>query len=204
MVIHITILLLYASSFAGLAPQEGVIRGRVTDTSGCPIASAAVIVLDRQGKEIQRATTGTDGAYVLSRLPTGRAEVVLRLVGFEETRHAILVTPGETILDSALTLGRIAQVKPHLIHGIVTSSDRSEIADATVTLIGALDRRTIRQTRTDARGRYALETVDSGQFIVVVSHPRYAVDAKVVEFRYDDGESATIAFRLRHHEICER
>jgi iron complex outermembrane recepter protein len=76
-VIACAVLLVFASA-GRLAAQGGVIRGRVADTTGTPLARASVMI-DAIGV---RATTDDQGHYELKGVPSGMQSVRVRLLGY--------------------------------------------------------------------------------------------------------------------------
>jgi len=60
------------------------------------------------------------------------------------------------------------------------------------------------QSVSDKDGRFALETLDAGEFIVSVVAANYRAAARVVSFDFDDGNGASIQFRLERSPYCER
>jgi iron complex outermembrane receptor protein len=76
--------------------QTGVIRGRVTDSSGAPVAHAAVTV---QGRMLH-ATTDDEGGYELRGVPAGAWTVRVRVLGYREGTASVTVTEGgQAVLD---------------------------------------------------------------------------------------------------------
>lgn len=82
------------------AAEVGVLRGRVTDAaSGRPVADAQVLV----NGGAQGAVTGTDGAFVLPRVPAGTRTVRVRRIGYASIERTVTVNAGaETRLDLTL------------------------------------------------------------------------------------------------------
>ncbi len=81
------------------AAQGGVIRGRLTDSSGAPVAHATVGV---QGRLI-RATSDDSGRYALAGLPAGTWTVRVRALGFKPGGGTVtLAAGGEVTQDFTL------------------------------------------------------------------------------------------------------
>ena len=73
------------------ATQTGSIGGKVTDDEGAPIAGAQVGV---QGTTAG-AQTGTNGEYVIPRVPAGAQTVRVRMLGFRPDSASVTVAPDQ-------------------------------------------------------------------------------------------------------------
>jgi iron complex outermembrane recepter protein len=80
-----------ATVFAQGAAQTGSIAGKVTDERGGPIAGAQVGV---QGTTAG-AQTGTNGEYVIVRVPVGAQTVRARMVGFRPDSASVTIAAGQ-------------------------------------------------------------------------------------------------------------
>jgi iron complex outermembrane receptor protein len=79
--------------------QSGLIRGRVADSAGAPVAHAAVSV---QGR-LLRASTDDSGRYELRGLPAGSWTVRVRALGYRPGGGSVTVTAGaEAVQDFTL------------------------------------------------------------------------------------------------------
>lgn len=82
------------------SPPAGAIHGRVVDAdTGEAVADVLVIA---EGAD-RRATTDSDGRFVLSDVPAGPRTLVVSLVGYALARRDVVVEPGRT-LDVTLPL----------------------------------------------------------------------------------------------------
>jgi Carboxypeptidase regulatory-like domain/TonB dependent receptor len=107
---------LIVALLGGVAPawgQEttGAINGTITDSSGSPIAGAAVTATDAsRGTEYPTQTNG-DGAYYLTRLPVGRYGLKVEAKGFQLAVHPPfdLVLSQVARVDVQMTVGAITQ-----------------------------------------------------------------------------------------------
>ncbi len=86
----ITVLLLSALTPALAAAQNGVIRGRVADSTGTPLAHAAVGIEGR----LLRAITGDSGAYELRGVPGGTWTLTARALGYRPASARVTVPAG--------------------------------------------------------------------------------------------------------------
>ena len=79
-------------SFLMVRPVAGdSLRGRVTDSTGKPIASANVTVIELA----RAASTDANGAFLLTDVPAGRYTVVARRVGYVATSRTIMLSAGD-------------------------------------------------------------------------------------------------------------
>jgi hypothetical protein len=90
----------------------GKITGTVTDSSGAPVAGAAVAVKS-SALLAQRGTQSEgDGSYLLDLLPPGAYEVIVTMPGFRTFNETgIIITAGFTAtIHSRLQVGEVAEV----------------------------------------------------------------------------------------------
>ncbi len=85
-----TLVLLLAVLPSVAAAQTGVIRGRVTDSSGAPVVHAAVSV---QGR-VPRTISDDSGLYVLRGIPAGSWTVRVRALGYKQGSGTVTVAEG--------------------------------------------------------------------------------------------------------------
>jgi hypothetical protein len=82
----------------GARAQVGTVHGRVLDTSGAPVAGAAV-EFRRQSSSLQRGgVTDAQGAYRVMALPPGNYRVSISRSGYVTRRGALLLSGGEMLL----------------------------------------------------------------------------------------------------------
>ena len=92
---------------ADVAGLPGQIRGRVIDPSGA--ALPGVTVRFEAGPSSQVVTTGADGSYVLSNVPSGNVQVSAFLAGFETARHALLYSQQPRRVDFVLGVAEVKE-----------------------------------------------------------------------------------------------
>ena len=84
-------LVLLALAYPVLASaQNGIIRGRVADSTGTPLAHAAVAIEGR----LLRATTSDSGAYELRGVPGGTWTLTARALGYRPSSVRVTVPAG--------------------------------------------------------------------------------------------------------------
>jgi iron complex outermembrane receptor protein len=79
-------------------PSAPTLSGRVTDTTGAPLAQVQVTVLEAN----RSATTDTDGHYQLEQLATGTFSVAFRAIGFRPEVRRVTLGSDPVTLDLAL------------------------------------------------------------------------------------------------------
>jgi hypothetical protein len=89
---------------------NGAIRGRVTDASSAPVASAYVKVENTQTGLTKSARSTDDGYYVLPNLPLGPYKVTFQEEGFETQVHpdVVLNAGTEATIDAQLKVGSLS------------------------------------------------------------------------------------------------
>lgn len=95
LVLVLAILFVPCISFA----QSGTVSGTVTDTTGTAVPDAIVRI---EGSSL-RATTDASGAYQISGVPPGTHTLVVGLIGFKPSKHAVTVdADGSSTVDFQL------------------------------------------------------------------------------------------------------
>jgi len=117
-----------------LAAQAGVIRGRVTDSTGAALGRVSVII-EALGA---RATTDDQGNYELRGVPAGSHTVRVRLLGFVPQVVRVSVTAGQpTRQDFALRTQPIALSPIDVVVGSRARHTASEELAVPVDVYGA-------------------------------------------------------------------
>ncbi len=114
-----------------LAAQEpGAIRGTVTDAqTGEPISGAQVMI---RGTGIG-TITNNDGRYLLTRVPSGRAEVRVEYIGYSPQARTITVAAGGTATED-FQLGVTAIQLEELVATGYAQQTRREVSSAISTV----------------------------------------------------------------------
>jgi hypothetical protein len=153
-IVSARLLLVLLSLFrAGMAQNNGEIRGYVMDPRDNPVDVAEVEACDEKAKKCpESATTGPDGFYQLKGLPSGQYNFKISARGFYpiEIRDVQIDGPAITVLPGIrLEAGLMAECgidrRPDYyrlvgagdagaVGGVVTSEEKMPIAGATVTL----------------------------------------------------------------------
>jgi len=101
-------------------PTGALIRGRVVDSLGRPIANADAALLGTP----YRSTSSTAGAFVLRDVAEGQYRLVVRHVGFEPVYLAANIAGPDTI-DADVVLKHATST----LDSIVVTADRTDLSD---------------------------------------------------------------------------
>ncbi|WP_395484979.1 MFS transporter [Streptomyces sp. KHY 26] len=170
------------------APATGVLRGRVYDSAGRPLARATLTLVDRFGR--QRALTGTDedGSYELAARPSAYT-LVVAATGHRPRAVRLDAEAGPVVPD--VTLAGLGGV-----HGTVRHEHTGlPVPDALVTLLSASGE-VIASATTDTDGTYTLRNLAPGAYTVVTSG--YAPVLTDVEL--GEGGSREVDLHVGHHD----
>ncbi|MFC4303031.1 carboxypeptidase regulatory-like domain-containing protein [Cohnella boryungensis] len=155
-----------------LIPNPGSLGGRVTASSGNPIAGAAIALqlnLDGGSVALVRVITDNDGTYNLPNVTPLPFVVTVSATGFQNNYASVVIRSGQ-----ASTLDFVLNPSPGSLSGTISGTDGSPIAGASV------------QIRTDVNG-IAVASVfadENGSFIVGNLSPEtYSVVASADGFQ---------------------
>jgi hypothetical protein len=128
----VSVFLLF-SLFLGAQTPKGSISGTITDESGALVPGAKVLVQTSDGRE-QFANSGADGKYVLTGLAAGAYSVEATVVGFRQTKPALVsVGAGAAALNITLAIATSKQeITVEETVGPVVSTDPAQNAGAIV------------------------------------------------------------------------
>ena len=99
-----------APAFCQTQAINGSIRGRVTDSTGAPVAGAKITILNEGTGFTRQLTTEENGSYVFPNLPLGAYSVTIEKEGFEKERHTgVSLSAGvEAVVEGQLKVGTIS------------------------------------------------------------------------------------------------
>ncbi|WP_329253446.1 MFS transporter [Actinoallomurus sp. NBC_01490] len=137
------------------------LTGLVRDANGEPVADARVVVADLHGEVLATGTTGADGGYSFSGLPSGTYTLAVSAAA-----HRPAAVPVE--LDGARTHKEIELPAGARIGGTVQAEGRGPLSDARVTLVDAQGN-VVGVTTTGPDGTYTFGDLSSGQYTVTAS-----------------------------------
>ena len=183
----------------GAAPNHsGSIAGVVTDDNGNPLAGISVAAwvngrpaTNAAGGAYGKATTASDGSYVIHNLPAGDFIVRAFAQGFiaeyydnaNDIATATLVpVAGQPVTGIDFSLGHGGSIS-----GLVINEDtNTPISNATV-IVRSQSHHFERGTHTNAHGLYTVDGLPTGAYTVFASAHRF-----IGEY-YDNAASATLA-----------
>ena len=152
------------------AETSGAVMSTVRDVSGLPVAGAEVTVIS--GEFEAHVTTNRDGHFIVSGVPTGKAEIVVEMPFFEPSRTTIVVA-GDGKVEVELPVLEESELGSQ-IRGLVRNlAGKGVVATITVTP----DKR---QLTTNSDGEFQLD-VEPGQYTVVIRAPGYKNQRRVVK-----------------------
>ncbi|MGA7567734.1 MAG: carboxypeptidase regulatory-like domain-containing protein, partial [Terriglobales bacterium] len=137
------------------------ISGRVTDRTGAVIAGVTVTVRDAAGKTRQ-TTTGADGRFHLTQLPSGQYRLTATAIGFKTENESIELKPSEiAMLQPVLDVGSVSEVVE--VEAGATSI-QTESANVSNQVVG--ETRGARRGRAAPSDRPILATVSQGKRVL--------------------------------------
>ena len=151
----------------------GRVRGTISDTDGNPVEGARIVASDVADLN-KEAVSGSDGAYVISGLQTGRRSLNLTVTaeGYARSRDNITgLANNEREFDFEL-------VRTGILLGLVVNSNNDPIDGATVQVKRADENTSVDYVlangRSDSSGRFEIPNVDAeGELYVVVKSRGY-------------------------------
>lgn len=167
--------------------QPAKVSGQVTSYFGDPLEKVEVKFyllemesgkyISAEGKFIKSVFTDEKGAYEIKGLPWGEYRVVATASGFpsSEVWRFYLWRNSDRVLNIGLKFGIIHGFPQLKVSGKIKSINETPIQNVSVTLINAFDETEIKQTRTDKNGRYEIEFIQPGQYIIYVSKSGFSV-----------------------------
>lgn len=86
------------------------IRGRVTDPSGAPVPAATVTATNTQTGYTRKASSSSNGYYVLPSMPIGTYTVTITKQGFQTSTvpNVVLNTGSEAVINGKLKVGAVS------------------------------------------------------------------------------------------------
>ncbi len=156
-VLFAIIVLAVACASSAAAQVSASITGLVSDSSGAPIASAAVTARSLETGAIRNSITDDAGRYVLIALPVGRYEVTAAKPGFQNaTRTGIhLAVAQEARIDLSLQVGTI-ETQIHV------NSDASLVSTTTSDISGLVGEQQIKDLPLNGRSYDLLLPLNPG------------------------------------------
>lgn len=148
-----------------------VVRGRVRDPNGEPLAAAEVLVLDGEEPSSSPAaqdTSDAEGRYRLNGLAPGKRTVFARHDRFPATAVTVELVEGENPLDLTFPAGVD-------VAGRLLDENGEPVVGVAVLLTGAGQLVRPPFSRTDRDGRFRFEQVPDGLYTLVLAGRRYVL-----------------------------
>jgi hypothetical protein len=180
---------------APAAEKEGTIHGRVLLLPLWEAASGAEVSLysvaspwDSPVSEVRhvaKARTDSSGAYRFTDLAFGMFHVKAELAGWHSrtARYVYVWSGGKPVVDIHLQIAGFGPVSTGELAGEVHLEDGKPVQDATVTILRFDAEGTPPQQRTDDRGRFRFEALQTGTYAVQVAKPCYEPSYSLVEVK---------------------
>ena len=160
------------SGGGGNIASGNIVRGRVRQPNGAPVAQAAITLIDPSGRQAGRNVTDRDGGYQLSIPTQGHYVLIARAPSHQPQALSIDVNGAPLEFDVVLS-GSAGLV------GTVRTSSGDPIARATVTVTD-VNGEVITARTTNVAGTYAINDLVSGDYTLVVTAGGYRPTALLV------------------------
>jgi MFS family permease len=161
----------------GAPGAPGTIAGYVRTTGGTGVANGVVTVTGADGRQIERARVGADGAYALDGLGHGTYTLIVAASGFQPEAASLTMNGRGAVRDFVLSgNGVISGILRSSVDGPGVPSASVVATDATGQVVGRAD--------TGPDGRFTIVGLPFGQATVtayVENHRPRAVTASVTE-----------------------
>ncbi|MER7916159.1 MULTISPECIES: MFS transporter [unclassified Streptomyces] len=167
----------------------GVLRGRVYDSAGRPLARAALTLVDRAGRQRALASTAEDGTYELTPREPSSYTLVVSATGHHPRAVQLDAGTGPVVPD--VTLAGLGTVR-----GTVRHEDTGRpVPDASVTLLSASGE-VVATATTDPDGAYTLGNLAPGAYTVVTS----GYGPVLADVTLDEGTSREVDLNVGQHD----
>ncbi|MFI1607710.1 Putative multidrug resistance protein MdtD [Streptomyces griseofuscus] len=171
------------------APSTGVLRGRVHDSAGRPIARASLTLVDRSGRQRALASTGADGTYELTTREPSSYTLVVSATGHHPRAVQLDAEAGPVVPD--VTLAGLGSV-----NGTVRHEHTGEpVPDAQITLLSSSGE-VVASAATNPDGTYTLQNLAPGAYTVVTS----GYGPVLADVTLDEGNSRVVDLEVGHHD----
>lgn len=161
---------------SGPARVEGTVS--LEDTT-----NAGGVQVSLVGTEL-RATTNAAGAFVLEEVPPGTYELTAARTGYTQARQSLSVDAEDSVEVSLALLRARGRVS-----GVLQLEGVTDVSGVAVALEG-----TTTTATTDAQGRFAMEGVPTGSYVLKVSRDGYPVLRQPVEVT--EGHDTLVTLQL--------
>jgi Carboxypeptidase regulatory-like domain len=165
------------------AQPTASVHGHILNSFGLPVTKSTIEISLEAGAQSFQVRTDDQGNYRVDKLPAGENVIVFFSRGFITERKAVRLEKNSDVrLDVGLMAGYLGDALPLKLSGVVRLTDKSPLPDATVTVVNAFNQRFSSNQNTDGAGRYQIEVVYPGQYVVYVSKPGFEISTTAVIF----------------------
>ncbi|WP_018333172.1 MFS transporter [Actinomycetospora chiangmaiensis] len=144
------------------------VGGSVRDTADTPVVGATVTVTDASGGVRAVRRTGADGTWECPELDAGTYTVAVLAPGREPVAERLVVAEASPAGRRSTRHDVRVPVARHAVRGQVRSSSGAAVPESLVVLMGA-DGRVVASTVTDTAGRFAVEDLTEGRYLLTAS-----------------------------------
>ncbi|MFJ4858191.1 MFS transporter [Streptomyces sp. NPDC088730] len=141
------------------------VSGSVQHSDGTKVPRAALTLIDIQGQQVGRGTSGEEGRYALS-VPGAGSYVLIAAAGGHQPQ-AVSVTVGERPVELDVVLGGAGRLA-----GTVLTADGVPVRDAAVTLTDVRGE-VVSSTRSGREGGYVISELVAGEYTLAASAPAF-------------------------------
>lgn len=157
--------------------QTGIIRGVITDRdSGSPLTQATVALV---GTGLS-TSTGSDGSYLFSEVPTGAVSIIASTQGYESATGNAEMVAGQTLLFSP----GLRAVVPEGVSVFGTISISQQATPISGAMVSADVQGVAKSVTTDAQGQYRIEDLPAGNValeVLAAGFESVSAEAEVVD-----------------------
>jgi EmrB/QacA subfamily drug resistance transporter len=146
----------------GFGDARARVHGHVRGGDGIPVTAAALTLIDLGGRQIDRATTRTDGRYSLTAPDPGPYMLITAADGHQPQAATVVV--GHEPLSYDVTLSGTSGLA-----GVVRSATTGERVRGAMVVVTDAHGEVVTSAETGADGEFAFDDLASGTFVVVVS-----------------------------------
>ncbi|WP_433801584.1 DHA2 family efflux MFS transporter permease subunit [Actinomycetospora sp. CA-084318] len=144
------------------------VGGSVRDTADTPVVGATVTVTDASGGVRAVRRTGADGSWECPELEPGSYTVAVLAPGREPVAERLVVAEATPAGRRTTRHDVRVPVARHAVRGQVRSTSGAVVPESLVVLMGA-DGRVVASTVTDTAGRFAVEDLAEGRYLLTAS-----------------------------------
>jgi 5-hydroxyisourate hydrolase-like protein (transthyretin family) len=153
------------------ATEGDVVHGHIRRAGGAPVAGAALTLIDHDGHQIARGTSGPDGYYTIIGRRSGAHVLIVSAAGYRPEACPVVLTGGAVEVPVVLTGGVALRGTVAVADGGPPGTGGRPAAGAAVTLVDP-GGQVIERQRTGQDGRYLFHAVPSGAYTLAVSMAR--------------------------------